>query len=220
VINELILQAQFYLGEFNTWAKELPMVAGVVSLWGLGVITYITRHIPTQIYAVLEKQFTVTLDLRSCDEIYIWFLNWYHKQGYSNKSRTLKAQNIYDDDDNETVLISAGYGDHYFWYNGRVFKLSREEQENKDSYKVKEEITLSTIGRSQKSFRKLLEEIIPKKDEKLELTEIYTWEFGEWSHSREQLPRPLDSVILPVLGGPGRNIPVLYGIPFSIYHSF
>jgi chaperone BCS1 len=176
-----------------------PMIAGAISLWALATLSYISRSIPQKLWSILLKQSTVSLTMNNEDEVYTNFLVWYHNTGRSQKSRTLVAKNFWDNvNDRERLNISAGYGIHYFTFGGKIFKLSRELKENNQSKSVKESLTITTIGRSQKQFHSLIDIITPKETNK-EVTSIYQWASGEsYWHSYSQQPvRKFDSVILP-----------------------
>ena len=181
--------------------KQNPMIAGVIVLWALGVSTFIARSVPSKILAWSEKQLTITLSINNIDDVYDNFLQWYHDTGRSNKSRTLIIKNVdyryIDPNDIRRTNISAGYGTHYFVFNKRLFKFSRNLKEATNTKEVKETITLTTIGRSQGSFHKLIKEITPKK--KKDKTKIHKWHSSEsyWNSYGIQDIRPFDSVILP-----------------------
>ena len=181
--------------------KQNPMIAGAIMLWGLGVLTFIARSTPTKILAWSEKQLTITLSINNIDDVYDNFLQWYHDTGRSNKSRTLILKNAdyryIDPEDIRRTNISAGYGNHYFIFNKRLFKFSRDLKEATNTKEVKETITLTTIGRSQDSFHRLIKEITPKKNK--EKTDIHKWHGGDgyWKSYGIQDIRPFNSVIIP-----------------------
>jgi chaperone BCS1 len=180
--------------------KQNPMIAGAISLWVLGVATFLARNIPQVIWTWIVKQTTVTLTLNNIDDVYNYFIVWYHKTNRSDKSRTLLAKNgkWEEKNDSYSVAVSAGYGVHYFTFGGKIFKFEREIKETNMGKDVKETITLKTIGRTQSQFHNLLEEISPKifKDNK---TKILKWNSRDryWRSYGYQQSRTFDSVILP-----------------------
>lgn len=180
--------------------KDNPVVSGVMSLWILGSLTYLCRDIPKRLWGIVKKQITMTMTLNNIDFVYDDFLEWYYNSGHSSKSRTLVAKNKdhwYMDDDTK-AKVSAGYGTHYFKYNGKIFRMHREEKEASQTKSTKEAITITTIGRSQNTFHSLLKEI-SKKEEGGGLT-IYKWQGGtdgHWRRYRNQDARYLDSVVIP-----------------------
>jgi chaperone BCS1 len=186
--------------ELYSWgnAQNQFAVAGI-SLWLLGVGTWLARDVPSKVWAFAVKQTTVVMTLNNCDEVYDHFLKWYHSTGRSKRSRTLVAQNYWDEKtDRYVTQISSGYGTHFFMYNGRIFTFNRAEKDAAQTKQTKEAIELTTFGRSQKQFLELMDEITPD-EQKDSVTDIYKWNTSEeyWSRQGEQAARKFDSVILP-----------------------
>ena len=183
-----------------------PMVAGAISLWALGSATYISRSVPAKIWVFIKKQTVVTLTLNNEDVVYHDFLRWYFNTGRSSNSRTLVAKDYWPADENELgvdsegrkVVVSAGYGIHYFIFEGRIFKLAIDLKESTHGKQVKESITLSTIGRSQAQFHSLITSVKPP-EETEGTTKIYKWEAAQsyWRAYTKQPVRRFESVILP-----------------------
>jgi len=179
--------------------KQNPMIAGAISLWALGSFTYLGRSVPAQIWSIVVKQSTVRLVINNEDNVYTHFLIWYHRTGKSEKSRTLVAKNFWNEvDEKETLVVSAGYGIHFFVFEGQIFRLSRDLKENNNSRVVKESLTLTTIGRSQKQFHSIIKAITPEKMNK-DVTSICQWDSMDayWNTHSEQPVRKFSSVILP-----------------------
>lgn len=191
------------------WLNEVSgnnqMIAGAISLWGLGVGSYLARHVPGVVWKFLVRQFTVDLTMQSADHIYDQFMDWYHQTGRSRQARTLIAQNVYlsndddrdmvGDDSNQTMLVSAGYGMHFFFFGGRIFRMTLVEKESHGIYGTKQTVTITSIGRSQKLFRRLLSEVNPPRV--VCGTKIYKWNGREWNFLREQPARPFETVVIP-----------------------
>ncbi len=177
---------------FTAFAKSNPVLSGIVSLWGLGVITFIFREIPNQVWEIFVKQFTVRVVINCRDEAFVNLMKWYQDTGKSNKSRTLR---LTDGQSASKKILSAGYGNHYFWFNNYPFKLKRQKEENGNAYYVRENIEIITIGRSQKPLRKILNASNPLLDS-TKMTKVYKWQEGYWSFSHDQLVRSLESITL------------------------
>jgi len=191
-----------------TWLNEVSgnnqMIAGAISLWGLSVGSYFARHIPGLIWKFLVRQFTVTMTINSSEYIYGQFIRWYHVTKRSERARTLIAQNVYVEPErsdfdprrnSDRMLVSAGYGRHYFFFGGRIFRLTRLEKEATGVYLAKEAVSITTVGRSQKLFHRLLTEVNPPS--LVQGTRVHRWQRGEWTFIREQPARPLETVIIP-----------------------
>lgn len=185
--------------EAYTWMNlQNEFATAGISLWILGVITYLAKDIPRKIWIFMVKQITVTLTLNNCDDVYYDFLNWYHRTGRSKKSRTLVATGRWSLElDRDETYISSGYGLHFFGFGGKLFKFQREEKDASQTKETKESITLVTIGRSQEQFLSLIEEITPQAMES-DVTDIYKWSGDRgWRRYVEQASRSFESVIIP-----------------------
>lgn len=179
---------------FAAYTKDNPVVGGIFGAWCLGTGTYIFRQIPDSIYETLQRQFTVSITIHNRDEVFFHFLRWYEKEGLGVKARTLRINNGMWGTSKRDVILSAGFGHHYFWRGLRPFKLERKKEDSSLGTEVKEQITITTLGRSQKSIRDLIKAFIPS-DERTD-TRIYEWGSDGWKYSTAQPARPFDSVIL------------------------
>lgn len=210
VVNIGDIKAKFV--ELYTWGNaQNEFATAGVSLWLLGVATYLAKDIPYKVWRFLVKQSTVTLTLNNCDDVYEEFLVWYQKTGRSKKSRTLVAQDAFEAGrsgydgygasagrSGRGTQMSSGYGTHFFIYGGKIFSWTRKEKEAAQTKQTKESIELVTIGRSQAQFHDLLAEVTATVEES-DITHIYKWAADQeyWNRQGEQAARIFDSVILP-----------------------
>lgn len=177
---------------FTSYSKSNPVISGIVSLWGLGVITFIFREIPGHLGKIFIKQFTVRVAITSEDEAFVNVMRWYQESGQSKKSRTLR---LTDCRHTRSKVLSAGLGNHYFWFNNFPYKLTRKKETTGNTHHIRESIEIVTIGRSQKSLLNLIQESNPFIDSS-KLTRVYKWEEDWWNYSHEQTVRSLDSITL------------------------
>lgn len=187
-LNEVFIQ-------FMGFTKANPVVSGIVSLWGLGVVTFVFREIPNQIWELVVKQFTVRVVVNCKDEAFYNIIQWYDENGYGKKSRTLRLNSGKDGTEDGNQILSAGYGNHYFFFQGLPFRLNRVKEEGGSAFSIREKIEIVTIGRSQKPIRKLLKSCDPNCDMG-QLTKVYKWEGEYWSYSHDQVARSIDSITL------------------------
>ena len=178
---------------FTEYTKSNPVVGGMIGVWLLTCITYVFKQIPSKFYNFLQRQFTVTVTVHNRDETFYHLLKWYDKKGFGKKARTLRVNN--GRWGNDKMILSAGFGYHYFWWGFRVFKLVRSEEKASIGNDVKELISISTYGRSQAPIRALLDDIVP--DHEQSETRIYLWGSDGWLFQRSQPGRSLESVVLP-----------------------
>jgi len=183
---------------FNELNKTAPMVTGAISLWALTTASYLCRQIPEKIWEFLLKQFTVTLTISNNDELFYTFFEWYNEKGHSGTSRTLRAtQGRWGDD---KINLSAGFGNHYIWDKRKLFKVTRAKDDASTTIQVKEEVSLTTIGRSQDQFRDIMASLKIMKDENCDnMTRVYSHSLKDgWKYQCKHTPRKMDSVILPL----------------------
>lgn len=187
-----------YVKQFAELSKSNPALATFFGLYGAGVLAYVTKDVPRSFFGwvkdVLHKQFTISMKIPNESRVFRKFMQWYEDQGFSNKSRTLRASALWNDDSRKRFQITAGLGNHYFFHEGRIFKLTRSEKELNNSVEVKEEITLTTYGRSRKPFEKLLQISNPDRKAEREL-QVYKYS-GHWQHFYEQQEKKFDTVVL------------------------
>lgn len=178
---------------FNSYAKEYQFIAGAISLWGLGVVSYFGKNVPQKIWAWITKQTTTKLTLISTHESYHKFLKWLEINGYLKRVRTLKISN--GQFGSENALRSIGYGDHYFIIGFRPFKLNMRQIDGSMSSMEKDEITVVLLGRSYKLFNKIFDEISTLEFAENKLS-INKWRREYFTHVKGQRKRKINTVFL------------------------
>lgn len=186
-INQLFIQ-------FTAFTKGNPVVAGVVSLWGLTVITFLFRNIPQRIWTFIKRQATTTLDLNSQDEIYFDFLEWVTTNKMHSFMRTLNLNNQRRGYGKSS--LSVGYGNCFFFFKSHIFFMNRSEVEANQTEYTKERISISVVGRNQAIFKELFKVINKKNEEDKKYIKIYSWNTEYWSLLCRQFKRPLETVTL------------------------
>jgi chaperone BCS1 len=182
--------------------KTYPWLAGAVSLWGLGVLTYCLKFIPTFIMFV-KRQVLTSLEFNNAGHTgnetqFKAFMSWFLKSPYAKWSRYLSLDGntgwYSDNDNNESYVVGAGYGKHFFFYNKRLFWFEKTSLNSQGSEKEKQHIVIKTFGRSQKPIMALIQDFAykPKKDD----MGIYTIAGEDWKYLTSVKKRPLSSVIL------------------------
>lgn len=178
---------------FNAYAAKNQFVAGALSLWGLGVVSYLCKDIPKKFWGVIKKFFTTTVTITNQNEIFFSFLRWYEKNGYAKKGRYLKISNGKWGDGG--LIKSVGYGKHYFWYKKRLIVLHMFKVDATATSYDKDEINMVTLGRSYKIFDEIFEEVV-KNESKKDRFVIKKFSKSYWICSSEQRPRLMDTIFL------------------------
>ena len=149
-------------------SKSNPVIAGAISLWGLGVLTFLCRNIPTNIFLLLKREFTTTLTMNNSQigtncESFANFLIWFEKNKWSKWSRSLSLNGRYYTEskgENGTVT-GIGNGSHFFMYKGRPFVMTRTRLQNTSgTFAVIYEIEITGLTRNRKIILDMISEFV------------------------------------------------------------
>ena len=180
-------------------SKANPVLAGVVSLWGLSVATYLMRNVPLKVWNFILHQTTTSMSFNNATtasgDLFVNFGKWFVQRKASKFSRSL-AINISDrvwELKKEDVALCPGFGTHFFIYNRRLFWFTKRKLDSSGSYKEKEEIIVTCLGRDHSVFLDLIDDITPEPKETS--LRIRTWSGKEWQNSGYAKKRPLSTVI-------------------------
>ncbi len=169
------------------------MIAGAISLWALGVLTYLARTVPSKIYNFVVKHCTTEVTLTSTNTSFQDFIRWFSKDNQSNKVRKIKISNGRWGNSCESVK-SIGYGRHLIFYKRMPLLISVSKDIEAKSEYDKETIVITKLGRSHKLFNQLIEEISVK-EEGSNLLEVHTSSIDGWRLLGSQSKRDFSSII-------------------------
>jgi len=192
---------------FNGFTHSNPIFAGAVSLWGLGVVTWLFRKVPTKIIGHIHSQITTTLSFDNSElgwarENYASFMEWYMKNKWSHYSRSLSLQtfgNQFFDRHNghgsrNAADVAIGNGSHFFFYKRRLFLMTRSAMEKQGRDNVIYNVQLTMFGRDKQIMQQLVDEFCHKfPANKLKLTR---WKNGYWADYAMLDRRELRTVIV------------------------
>lgn len=185
--------------QFMELSKNNPVVAGAVSLWGLGVLTYLVRDIPNRIKNFIFKQLTTSLTVNNCDYIYYDLLAWISQNKMHSFVRSLSFSrkdkgNSWSRTDE---MLAMGYGRQWFIHAGKLMCMDRSLREANNTVETKEEIVLTVFSRKHTVFKTLFDVILCDKKADPSL-KVYSWKGDTgWVLLSKQFPRVLDTVALP-----------------------
>jgi chaperone BCS1 len=191
---------------FTAYTKSNPVVAGIVSLWGVSMVTLVFRKIPARIYAWIYGQITTTLELDNSgmgfsQENYTMFMNWLVEQKYARFTRhySLITYGSAIDDllkEGKTAKLGAGSGQHWFFFKRRYFKASRRMLERQGNENTMFVISVTMFGRDRRILQALVDEFSFKLDQSK--IQIYRWRIHDqtWSSQTHALRRDMASVII------------------------
>lgn len=153
---------EYLIQQISTMAGGDSVITGFITMWALGVGTYLVRFVPMSIYQFMKRTFTTTLTITDDSvgyEVAVAFSIWLEKHVTPALSRTLS---ISKNNDTDTTNIGIGYGIHYLWHDGRLFWIKKEKIESSGSEKQKNEFTINTYGRSHTPIKKLIAQFFPQ----------------------------------------------------------
>lgn len=187
LINSLIIK-------FNSYAQSNQVIAGALSLWGLGVLSYFGRNIPSKIWQIIKKQTTTSMILISSSQAFHNFMFWFSRQGYVDKLRQLKISSGRWGD--EEAIKTIGYGDHLFFYKYKPFKIHMEKVDNTHSERERDELTITVLGRSHGFFNILFQEIQKSLAASTGRLSVYKYDDDCWRKVTDQVKRNMNTVFL------------------------
>lgn len=186
-----------YYNEFIILSKNNPIVAGLVGVYFGGVLTYLSRNLPSNIMNFIKRQFTVELiidkDGNHWDTSQIAFENFTFWAQDVKKyfSRTFVIGRM-----NDEMVLSSGLGIHIFIYKKRLFWYSIIDLESSGSSIMKKRVVLNTLGRSRTAFDELLSEFKDiHKDVDESVKRVYTLD-GYWIRTCPIPKRTLDYIFI------------------------
>lgn len=192
---------------FSVYTRANPIMAGVVSMWGLGVITWLCRKLPAGIIQKIESQITTTMSFDNTSygyarENYVSFMAWFKDNKWSKYSRSISLNALgyatkTDPDDPaswKSMEFGIGDGRHFFFYKRRLFLMVRQRLEKAGTDNLVYTINLRMFGRSKAVMHELYEEF-KYKPEASKLM-VYKFHHNAWESYCSLERRPLDTVIV------------------------
>lgn len=181
-----------------------PVVAGAVSLWGLTVVTYLARDIPSRLWRAAKHWTTSELTIHSWDGSYNALLTVLSRdrikfltRAHSMSSGETDADYLHQSAQN-TISMGMGEGSTVVLRSGRLFLVERRVLEANATTGRKETLRVVTMGRSPKPFYKMAE------DAALEMrglsgdhVALMKHNGHYWSEAAKTRGRPMSSVSVP-----------------------
>jgi hypothetical protein len=190
------------LAWYTTLLKSNPIAAGFVSMYGLGVATFVLRNIPARIWAFIKRNGTTTLYINNTAvgsnmESFNNFLRWYEGSYWARFSRTLSLNGGWMRSGTEIdsgTVVGIGDGSHFCMYKRRPVWVHRKRLDNNQSaHQLNYEISITVLGRRRKLINELIEEFRYRDTEGT--TGVFMYD-REWKRVGEVQQRPLHTVIM------------------------
>lgn len=189
-----VLQQYFTFMDQLTGGNQF--LVGGVSVWFLATLSYIARNIPAKLWAFLTKTLTTTATMNNGGWVQEQLMNrfyvWLQPNLKESLSRTLC---ITGDSQGDEPTTGIGYGTHFFFYNKHLFWAHKKKLESSGSERQKDEVSLTTLGRSHKVIHQLVEDTKPKKNNQ-HISVFHLESEGYWAKRGETPKRGFDSLAL------------------------
>lgn len=192
--------------QLNAYSKTNPVVAGVISLWGVALLSWALRDVPKKFFGFIKTQTTTTLSFDNAPtgtnrETFNSFLTWLEQSPWMKWSRSMSLNGFghsFKGKWQEGVVVGIGGGTHFFMHNGWPFWVHRVKEEGQNGiHYVLYRLTVTTLGRKRSRLTDLIKQFEYKETDGK--PDIYIFAQQAWMRLTTIAPRKLDSVI--VAGG-------------------
>jgi len=179
------------INAITTYCNSNPVIAGLVGLWGLTVLTFFVKTIPSKLMTLIKKHLTTTIYLYNYTYAYHQFMKWIDDKDMVKKFRAVSIiSGRYGDEEEHTKGV--GYGKHVIFLKGRPLIIELEEKES-DSYMEKNVLRITKLGRSHKFFNDILKEINVKDNS---IIKVYKDAESNWVFNKKQRKSYIENVCL------------------------
>ena len=175
----------------TTYCNSNPVIAGLVGLWGLAVLTFFVKTVPTRLINLIKKHMTTTIYLHSYTYAYHKFMQWVDHESIIKKFRSICINNG-QWGHTEKHTKGVGFGKHLIFLKGTLLVVSLEEQKS-DSPMEKNRLIITKFGRSHKFFDKILKEIDSRDESTIS---IYETTKDSWAFNKKQRRNQIKNICL------------------------
>jgi len=183
-----------FIIEFFEKNKENQIFTMVVSMYGVGLLTYFLKDVPRKILFLLKKNLTSTISISSFNLSYYILMNEILSENSINRVRNIRLVNGRWGDKNLSKTIDTG--NHFVFYNKHLLLVNVRKEDSK-TYEDKMIVRLTKIGRDKKLFDNLIEKI--KKIDSIndpEKTKVYYYTPEIWQEAAINPKRNIDTIII------------------------
>lgn len=179
------------------------MMSGILGASILAGIVLFLKSIPQKFFNLLKRNIITSFSIVNAGDVNEYYsarINTFLSKrvsDFSSRSLSFNPKNWHVREKNdEHNYTSVGYGTHWFFWKKRFFWVRKEKLDSGGSNIQKEEITISTFGRSHKPFYLLAQEFSDAEDDS-DGIEIYTYNYNSWNRANKSTKRRgLESIIL------------------------
>lgn len=173
-----------------------PVFAGLLGMYGVTVFAFIFRKIPSQIWAILRRKLTVSLDIANSNQSYYTLMALFEELKLVNKLRSIKFSNGKYASSNK-IIKGIGLGHHFFWYKKHLIFLSVSNEQSND-IEEKLSVNLWKWGRSHRIFDELKKDLEDRAEYKdPTIVNVSTFNGYDWTSGIDIPIRTFDSILMP-----------------------
>lgn len=182
------------ISELTDLFKDNVVLTTFISMYGVGVATYLFRNIPSKLFYSIKKQITTTISVANFNISYDLLMKELVSNSKLYTIRSLRMSNGKWGD--STLALTIGFGYHILFYKKNLLFLSILEKESK-SYEEKVTLQITKFGRSHSFFNELIQ--IVKKLDVGEPNEIKVFNYDpcHWEFITSIPKREMNSVFIP-----------------------
>jgi chaperone BCS1 len=183
----------------------------------IGSAAALLRKVPGQIWHLLERRFSISVEIPDRDPAFRWVQAWLAAQSYTRRARELSLTTTWVSRDPDptiesdpeyahssgpaseaTFLLSPAPGVHLLTHRGRILILrrTRRDLQNGGALAYQENLTLQVLGGSRAFIEELLSDAHAASFPKVPGVSILTARGACWSATSWQPRRPLGSLVL------------------------
>lgn len=182
---------------FSTYSKAIAgnPALGFLSIYFVGIFTWLIRSLPSKLYNTIQLHTTTSMQLHnqgdySNERHYYKFMAWFMETSWSRFSRNIQSVGRTWD----KAQMGAGNGNHFFFYKGRLFWFQKTTQPSTGVNMQKEEINISTFGRSHKPLIDLVAAF--RYVEPPNTISVHVWAANHWDQITSIKKRSMDTVFI------------------------
>lgn len=139
------------LTQIIEFIKTNPIFAGLLSVWGAGVVTFITTYLPSRVRSIFLKYFTTTIEFTSDDSSFSKISNILVSDGVLKKLRSVRLASSWSSETGTSPAKPAigEISQWLFWPRFGILpvQLTSEILKNTTTEELSRKISVTIIGR-------------------------------------------------------------------------
>lgn len=182
------------IGELTDLINGNALLAPLISMYGIGIATYLFRKIPSRIFYSIKSQFITTISIANYNISYDLFMKVLLGESKLRTIRSLRVSNGKWGDSNLTTTIGFGY--HFIIYKKRLLFLSITEKDSK-SYEEKVTLQITKFGRDHSFFNELISTVKKLDGKDPDEIKVFNYNPYVWEFISSIPKRSMDSIFIP-----------------------